>query len=302
MSNYSFRELTDLQVSLLKEARNLLVSSLEKKTELLDLEIKNNSRSGCGIESSTNDRRMYVWIECRYKGKEYNITLFQSEIDPNSGNAHTQIGKVMFVKGYVQNKRTPTSPNVILSRINMKKGGKTEYLSDENQTLLMFNSYKWENPLNYFENMEKERLSNGKWITVDDVFQEGFADEITDAFIKFMKQARQNVPITYLEYAALNGFTDEMWDSTAEKYYNKLASLLNRISVMSQEEMDRLTGPDEDITEFELDEMMDFYVKNNRVSAEVAEQLIRLMEDEIYQLGAEYGFLEDIILELFYEN
>ena len=179
-----FQDTVELQVEMLTEARRRLVSALNQKLtehpELSDLEIK--TRGGRGIAGAENDRRLYVWISCRYKGKKYAINLFHSEIDPDSGNCHCQIGKVMFTRDYVVNRRTPASPNEIL------KDEKGEFLTNEKVTTVHFNSYKWEKPLDYFTNKDTDRLANGKWVTVDDILKgDGPAEEIAEAFFRFIK-------------------------------------------------------------------------------------------------------------------
>ena len=303
--NYTFKDVVEMQVMLLGEARKKLDSVLEAKVasnpNFSGIMIKNGRRGGRGIETRFNDRRMYIWIECQYKGKEYDITLFQSEIDKDSGNCHCQIGKVMFVKGYLKNKGSVTSPNSIFTNVDYTEEGqtKTVYLSDEKQTFLVFNSHKWGNPLDYFADKNAERLANGKWITVDDILDEKIADEITDAFLKFISEDTLNVPISYLEYAAINGFAPEMWDKKAEMYYNKLASLLNQFSIMKADEYDDFSLVEQDVIAFDLTSLLEAYIKNKRVSKEVAGELERLIEDEIYPLGADYGFLFDIVLEIF---
>ena len=109
-----YSRVLDEQVNLLKEARMILLAKLKSNpSPLLDgLTVK--SRGGIGGESEINDRRMYMWIEVNYKQKEYGINLFKSEIDWQSGNCHSQIGRIMFTKGYIKNKLTPTSTNRIL--------------------------------------------------------------------------------------------------------------------------------------------------------------------------------------------
>lgn len=186
MSKFTgFQDTVELQVEMLKEARGRLVTTLNQKLsehpELSDLEIR--TRGGQGIAGATNDRRMYVWISCKYKEKEYAINLFHSEIDPESGNCHCQIGKVMFTRDYVVNRRTPASPNEIL------KDEKGEFFTNEQVTSVHFNSYKWENPLEYFTDKDTGRLANGNRVTVDDILKEdSLVEEIAEAFFRFIKK------------------------------------------------------------------------------------------------------------------
>ena len=257
-----FKNVTEMQVELLSEARKKMVFSLTKRKEgypeLKSLEIR--ERGGRGIENAFNDRRMYMWIACLYKGKEYNINFFHSEIDTFSGNCHSQIGKVMFTKDFVQNKQRPLSPNVIF-----KNEDDQGFLSDQDSTVLVFNSYKWHSPLKYFKDTAPEKLTNGKWVTVDDILDGGIADEIADAFFEFIMQDRSKIPASYWEYGALNGLGYEIYDKVSAEYYNRLASQLNELDNMESEETQNL--------------------------------LENLLENEIYPLGAEYGFLGDILDE-----
>jgi len=180
-----FQDTVELQIRMLKEARRKLVSALNQKLsefpELSDLEIK--TRGGQGIVGATNDRRMYVWISCKFKEKEYAINLFHSEIDPNSGNCHCQIGKVMFTWDYVVNRKPPASPNEILM------DDKGEFLTSREVTTVHFNSYKWESPLDYFTDKDTGRLANGNWVTVDDILKaDSLTEEIAEAFFRFVSK------------------------------------------------------------------------------------------------------------------
>jgi hypothetical protein len=164
----TFEELVEQQVKLLHVARDKLVAELNKKPKD-GVTIKTGGTSGKGRNIGENDRRLYVWIECIYKGKEYCINLFESEIDYRSGNCHCQIGKVKFTKGYLQNyENACSSPNEIIK-------------SSKKFTHLIFNSWKWEKPFDYFENKDVKRLVNGKWVTVDDVLN---SDELTSDIVK----------------------------------------------------------------------------------------------------------------------
>lgn len=289
----TFKDTIDRQKELLREAKTVLKTAINKrKTTILDeLEVKPGG--GQGVETKENDRRMYAWVECWYKGKEYDINLFHSEIDSYSGNCHCQIGKVMFTKGYVKNKSDITSTNIIIQNDTGR------YITNKKSTCLIFNSYKWENPLDYFESTDSSKLNNGKWITVDDVLRENFADKIADAFIKYVSADKTNIPETYWEYASMNGFEEVLWDKKAETYYDKLANIINKFSIMQPYEFEDFSEIESDIKVFKFDRLMKIYVKNNRVSNSDADQLLKLLEDEIFQLGAEYGFLADIVLELF---
>ena len=45
-----------------------------------------------------NDYRAYQWIEVRIEGREYWITVVYNDLDFNSGNFHSQYGRVQFWK------------------------------------------------------------------------------------------------------------------------------------------------------------------------------------------------------------
>jgi len=109
-----------------------------------------------------------------------------------------------------------------------------------------------------------------------------------------------NIPRTYREYGILNGFgEEELSDEVAEKYYNKLAGLLNQIQVMNLREYDNFAEVLSSAISMDLNEILDIYVRNECVSREVADELLRLIYDEILELGASEGFLYDIVLEVF---
>lgn len=75
-----------------------LSSILENKKDDIDtknLIIKNVH----GILSKTsNDRRDYYWIKVYVDEYEYWLSLFYNELDENTGNFHTQIGRIQFCK------------------------------------------------------------------------------------------------------------------------------------------------------------------------------------------------------------
>lgn len=122
-----YSRVLDEQVNLLKEARMILLVNLKSRFSLDGLTVK--TLGGMGKENETNDRRMYMWIEVNYKQKEYDINLFKSEIDWRSGNCHSQIGRIMFTKGYIKNKSTTTSTNRIL------KDDREEWQTDKKKQL-----------------------------------------------------------------------------------------------------------------------------------------------------------------------
>ena len=106
---------------------------------------------------------------------------------------------------------------------------------------------------------------------------------------------KRNVPRSFKAYARINEWNDGRCDETSEKYYEKIAALLNCFDIIEPENYVKYGITQETC----LQEMMEIYVKNNRVSNRVANNLIRLMEEKVYPLGAEYGFLGDLIKEVF---
>ena len=108
----------------------------------------------------------------------------------------------------------------------------------------------------------------------------------------------QNVPATFKAYAFINNWTDEECDDISKLYYEKMAKLLNEFDVIEPDEYDQYgITPDTD-----FHELMDIHIKKNRVSKRVADKLEKLLDKKIYQLGAEYGFLGDLIYDVFYER
>lgn len=104
--------------------------------------------------------------------KEYLIDLFYSEIDPVSGNCHSQIGRVCFVKDVIYNPGSNlSSPNVLLDENG--KQTKIKLASKRQVVNLGFGQYKWENPLKYIDKGElsEEDCQNKCWISVGDVLE-----------------------------------------------------------------------------------------------------------------------------------
>ena len=139
---------------------------------------KYNGKTGIGVNTSKNDRKLFVWIPIQNKGKEYLITLFYSEIDKESGNCHSQVGRIRFVKDINPSKYV-SSPNRVLKKGNDKK---------EQPTVVEFCSYKWIDPLDYMDGKyTKEMCLNKKWITIDDVnCNDNIPRLIANAFKKFI--------------------------------------------------------------------------------------------------------------------
>ncbi len=165
----SIKELDELKISLLAEAGTKLVNAL-KDFEIEDLTIR--ERGGHGIKTKYNDRRMCYWISCEYEGREYWLTLFESDIDPDSGNCHTQYGKIMFVKDLVRNRSSVSSPNKICDR-------------DGDSVLLRFGSGKWKNAADFVTCHIPEGRA---YITAGDVLEnDGIVDETAAAFVRFVR-------------------------------------------------------------------------------------------------------------------
>lgn len=179
-----FMKLLDKQVEMLFEAKKRIKTELNK-CNLPGLVVKQRGGAGNGLsKNSDNDRRMYVWITTEYLGKEYCINLFKSEIDCESGNCHSQIGRVMFTKGYIKNKSTIVSPNEIV------KDSKGKFKTNKQKTELVFYSDKWVNPFDLFLNKDRERLVNKHWISIDDILNDkNIVTELVDAFVVFIKSA-----------------------------------------------------------------------------------------------------------------
>lgn len=180
-------EVLDKQIDLLYKTRQKIVNELNNcNSEYISADKKGGRGRGLSSKSS-NDRRMYMWINTDYNNKEYVINLFKDEIDYRSGNCHSQIGRISFTKGYVTNKSKTTSPNVILKDIK----GRCQTNAD--RTALIFNSRNWFDPIEYFENKDKnkikEQLANKHWISIDDILNnEEISEKLVVAFEKFIKE------------------------------------------------------------------------------------------------------------------
>lgn len=183
LNKFTFNELHENQIKKIDAAREEITSKL--KTSILeDFKVVSSSQ-GSGSEKTKNDRRIFQWIATKYKDVEYAINFFHSEIDYKSGNCHTQIGKIMFTKGYRLNKSDLTSPNEIL------KDFKGRYMSNENSTALIFNSNNWINPVDYFSDSAKSHYPNLKIIMIDDINNDSeIFEETVNAFISFIKDEK----------------------------------------------------------------------------------------------------------------
>lgn len=180
--NLTYSECINSLVELQKNAQKRIIEALEPLSEKNKFIIpKYDGKTGVGVNTIKNDRRLFVWIPINYKDNEYLITLFYNEIDERSGNCHSQIGRVQFVKGINESKYI-SSPNTILKKGNYEK---------EEATRVEFNSYKWKNPLDYMDGEFTNKMcENGKWITIDDVnHNEQVPNLIAKALEKFIETA-----------------------------------------------------------------------------------------------------------------
>ncbi len=119
-----------------------------------------------------------------------------------------------------------------------------------------------------------------------------------DVVNKVSKLKFRNVPATFKAYAIINDWGVEECDNISKLYYEKIAKLLNEFEVIEPYEYDQYGITPE--TDFQ--ELMDIHIKYNRVSKSVVNKLEKLLDEKIYPLGAEYGFLGDLIIEVFYER
>ena len=164
--------------SLQKRAQNRIIEALKEYNSFVIP--KYDGKTGIGVNTSKNDRRLFVWVPIQDKGKEYLITLFYSEIDKKSGNCHSQVGRIQFVKDIIPSKYI-SSPNNVLKEGNDEK---------KKPTVVEFCSYKWTNPLDYMDGKyTKEMCLNKKWITIDDVnCDDNIPILIARAFEKFIEE------------------------------------------------------------------------------------------------------------------
>ena len=108
-----------------------------------------------------------------------------------------------------------------------------------------------------------------------------------------------NIPETYAEYAAENYFAEEeLGDKIAEKYYNKVAELINQFTLIEPSEFED-TNIKDDVLGGDWKGLLELYVNKKCVDKATADELYALFEDEIFSLGPEYGFLWDIVIETF---
>lgn len=108
---------------LLKEQKNLEHLLQLNKDKINGQNVKVIRSRGI-LSSQKNDRRDYVWIRVIINNtSEYWLSLFYNDIDINTGNMHTQIGRIQFWKNI--KKGTPNG--------YVKENGKIKwYLQMEN--------------------------------------------------------------------------------------------------------------------------------------------------------------------------
>ena len=163
---------------LLKDARTKIIKKLQKENTK-GLVIKSQ---GGQEQNNKNDRNLHFWIETKYYGVEYVINLFYNEIDTNSGNGYANVGRIMFTKDYVTNRKESISSNKIIKEYG-------NWYSDGKKTEFIFNSYKWINKVEYMNEVSASDFINEKWITVDDILKSDSSktEELVKAFIEFVK-------------------------------------------------------------------------------------------------------------------
>lgn len=106
-------------ISILKDAiklqleicANNIKSELNKYSSVAQFDIRRG-------RNDKNDYRHYIWIVAKTPSpeKEYWLALFYNDLDPKTGNHHTQIGRIQFWKN-IENK----SPNKRIKLKNNKK-------------------------------------------------------------------------------------------------------------------------------------------------------------------------------------
>ncbi|MGH4119333.1 hypothetical protein [Clostridium sp.] len=165
-------------ISLQKSAQKRIIEALQEHNNFNIP--RYDGKTGIGANTSKNDRRLFVWVPIYDKGNEYLITLFYSEIDKKSGNCHSQVGRIQFVKDIIPSKYIG-SPNSVLKEGNDEK---------EQPTVVEFCSYKWINSLDYMDGKyTKEMCLNKKWLTIDDVnCDDKIPILIAEAFEKFIAE------------------------------------------------------------------------------------------------------------------
>ena len=134
------------------------------------------------------------------------------------------------------------------------------------------------------------------------IIQDYCFDRIEDAVMSnvdgYITQT-SNLPKTYSKYAEEKDFgEEELKDKTAEFYYNWLAAMLNQFKIIDPSEFEDTDIKDNIISAGDLTGLMELYVSKG-AKRTVANRLTSLVEDEIFPLGPEYGFLWDIVIEMF---
>ena len=120
-----------------------------------------------------NDRSNYIWLVAEYSEKTFWISMFYNDFDTDTdtGNFHTQIGRLRFSK--------PASDKGCGSSNVVKDG-----MLDIARTIA-----DHKDPMELVKNYTKDDCLNRKWVTVDDILQNDNACEaIAEAFIRYMKE------------------------------------------------------------------------------------------------------------------
>lgn len=101
--NLYLDEIRELQKEALKDIEKCLKETLAGRDMACDLR--------CG-SNRTNDYRNYVWLSVTVDDVEYWINAFYNDVDKQTGNIHTQFGRIQFCRNLVANRPEKTkSPN-----------------------------------------------------------------------------------------------------------------------------------------------------------------------------------------------
>ena len=171
MRNISTLELANSIIhSLLVQERRKIIKVLKDKYPEAKIGTHSGSNKHHNIfleeKRSINDYRNYMWISIEIDGKTYWITMFFNDIDENSGNFHTQFGRIQFWSDIKLNKLGRYSPH------------KKVLLTDKTSTGNVENE-KW---IFNIENSEDPRL----WIDSPEYTPDGVVRKFEN-FLKYKK-------------------------------------------------------------------------------------------------------------------
>lgn len=168
-------------LSLVKEGQRKACIKLANNIKKYQIEQKKNKKEMSNISDvrvhmgsySKNDYRNYVWLsfKCKPNDEVCWLTMFYNDVDTKSGNYHTQIGRIQFVKG--------------IKNHNGRYGPHFYDAKDSKRILKLCAEENCAEPKK--SNLSGYEPINGAFYTIDDILRSDLITEyIINEFLKFI--------------------------------------------------------------------------------------------------------------------